>query len=135
VFRKHAKPKQSALEPIPAPPPPVPFAEEYRTCAQIHFREAEKLLERAHAAQAEDRQHEAMLLTDLSISQRERGVLYEKAARGEGSDPIVTEILDGLQQRRDHFIPAPGQSLGIDLEVKESRIARAFRSITFHQSR
>jgi hypothetical protein len=78
---------------------------EFRDIARIHHREAERLLDRARTAQAEDRQHEAMLLADLSIAQRKRAEEYEKAARGEGRDPIVAEILDGLQEQRESFIP------------------------------
>jgi hypothetical protein len=84
-------------------------ADEFREIARIHYREAEKLLERAHEAQAEDRMHEAMLLTDLSIEQRKRAEQYELAAKGECRDPIVAEILDGLQEQREGFTPVDGQ--------------------------
>lgn len=108
----------------------IPYAEEYRVIARIHFREAEKLLGRAHAAQAEDRRHEAMLLTDLSILQRRRAEQYVRAARGEASDPIVTEILEGLQERRNNFIPLPGQTMQDDSKLpQEGRFTRALKSI------
>src|SRR5271157_1913695 len=71
-----------------------PAVQEYLNVARIHRREAQQLLERAQEALAEDRQEEARLLTDLAIARRERAEEFERAARGEGGDPIVTEILD-----------------------------------------
>jgi hypothetical protein len=100
-------------------------AGEYLEIARIHNREARKLLERAQAAHASDQRHEAMLLTDLSIAQRERAEQYEKAARGEGQDPIVAEILDGLKRLRSSFIPAPGQLLGLREYSPGGRFTRA----------
>jgi len=94
-------------------------ANEYIEIARIHNREAKKLLERAQAAHAIDQRHEAMLLTDLSIAQRERAEQYEKAARGEGQDPIVAEILEGLNRLRSSFTPAPGQLPGQLLGLSE----------------
>jgi hypothetical protein len=108
--------------------------DEYRECARIHFREAERLLERARMAQIDDRQHEALLLADLSIAQRKRGEEYLKAARGEGGDPIVDEILDGLQEMRNNYVLAEGQRVNI-MELQSAvgpneRIKRALAWIT-----
>jgi hypothetical protein len=106
-------------------------AGEYLEIARIHHREAERLVSRAQTAQGEDRQHEAMLLTDLAIAQRERALEYEKAAKGEGNDPVVAEILDGLREQRSSFSPAEGQLLG-DMSgyPREGRFARAMAWIT-----
>jgi len=100
-------------------------AEEYRRIADIHFRESEKLIARAHSAQAEDRYHEAMLLTDLAIAQRERAAEYEKTAKGEGHDPVVAEILDGLQEQRNSFIQRRRLRMALPDSVPEGRFARA----------
>ncbi|MGA7829636.1 MAG: hypothetical protein WCA21_01570 [Terracidiphilus sp.] len=69
-------------------------AEEYLEIARIHNREAKQLVEHAHESQTEDRQEEARLLADLARARQERAEEFEKAARGEGGDPIVAEILD-----------------------------------------
>jgi hypothetical protein len=69
-------------------------AKEFLEIANIHHREANKLFDGALAAQAEDRQSEANLLTELAIARRHTAEEFERAARGEGSDPIVAEILD-----------------------------------------
>jgi acyl-CoA reductase-like NAD-dependent aldehyde dehydrogenase len=76
--------------------------EEYLDVARIHHREAKQLLERAQEALAEDRQEEARLLTDLAIAWRERAEAFERAARGEGGDPIVAEILNNQQTQRNN---------------------------------
>jgi hypothetical protein len=73
-------------------------ADEYREIARIHRKEGKQLLEHAHQAEAEDRQEEAKLLMDLSIKWEERAEEFEKAARGEGGDPIVTEILESQDE-------------------------------------
>src|ERR1039458_9180625 len=73
-------------------------ADEYREIARIHHKEAKQLLEHAHQAEAEDRREEAKLLMDLSISWEARAEEFEKAARGEGGDPIVTEILESQEE-------------------------------------
>jgi len=111
--------------------------EEFREIARIHYKEASKLLERARAAKAEDRQHEAMLLADLSIAQRERADEYMKAAEGKGGDPILEEIMDGLQEQRDKFSLQPGQVLEPVAEPLSSklgdRIARALSWVAQHE--
>lgn len=70
------------------------LAKEFLDIAHIHHREADQLFDGALQAQAEDRQEEAKLLNDLAIARRERAEEFERVARGECSDPIVTEILD-----------------------------------------
>jgi hypothetical protein len=68
--------------------------EELREIARIHHREAKELLEHSHQAKAEGREEEAKLLMDLWVAREERAMEFDKAARGEGGDPIVNEILD-----------------------------------------
>ncbi|MGA3159813.1 MAG: hypothetical protein ABSC77_01250 [Terracidiphilus sp.] len=80
-------------------------ADELLEIAQLYHREAKHLLARAHEAQAEDRQEEAKLLTDLAISKRDQAEEFERAARGEGSDPIVNDILKSEQSLRTNFTP------------------------------
>jgi hypothetical protein len=80
-------------------------AEEYLEIARIHRREAMQLFERANQAHAEDRQQEAMLLIDLGIARRERAEEFERAARGEGRDPVVDEILDWQQDLCHNYVP------------------------------
>jgi hypothetical protein len=72
-------------------------ADELHEIARIHYKEAKELLDRANESLAEGRQEEAKLLIDLSKARRERADEFEKAARGEGGDPIVAEILDSQQ--------------------------------------
>ena len=80
-------------------------ADEFREVARIHYKEAKQLFERAQQALAEDRQEEARLLTDIAISRREKAEEYEKAAKENSDDPIVTEILGYQQELRDNYIP------------------------------
>ncbi|MGO9777208.1 MAG: hypothetical protein ACLPM3_11545 [Terracidiphilus sp.] len=80
-------------------------AEEFLEIAKIHHREANKLFEGAAAAQAEDRQSEAKLLTELAVARRNTAVEFERAARGEGSDPIVAEILDWQEGLNEGYVP------------------------------
>jgi len=79
--------------------------EEYLEVASIYNKEAKQLFERAQQALAEDRQEEARLLTDIAISRREKAEEYEKAAKENSDDPIVTEILGYQQELRDNYIP------------------------------
>jgi len=86
-------------------------SEELLEIARLYQKEAKQLLERAQEALAEDRQEEAKLLKDLAIAQRERADEFEKAAREEGGDPIVAEILRHQQsQRKDHASYTPTYS-------------------------
>jgi len=80
-------------------------AEEFLEIARIHHKEAKQMFESADTAKAEGREEEARLLTDLAIARRERAEEFERAARGEGSDPIVTEILDWQKELSEGYIP------------------------------
>jgi hypothetical protein len=80
-------------------------AEALLEIARIHFKEAKQLFDNANAAVAEDRQEEANLLIDLGIARRERAEEFERAARGEGGDPIVTEILDWQKEICESYVP------------------------------
>ena len=73
--------------------------------ARIHHKEAKQLFESAHASEAEGRQQEAKLLFDLATSREERAVEFERAARGEGGDPIVTEILADQEEVIGSYSP------------------------------
>jgi len=70
----------------------ITTVEECLNIARIHHREADQLFENAQKAQAEDLPEEAKLLLDLAVARRARGEEFERAARGEISDPIVAEI-------------------------------------------
>jgi hypothetical protein len=78
-------------------------ADELHEIARIHYKEAKELLDRANESLAEDRQEEAKLLIDLSRTRRERADEFERAARGEGGDPIVAEILDSQEDNRPGY--------------------------------
>lgn len=80
-------------------------AEELLVIARIHHKEAKQLFENAQKAQAEDRQEEARLLTDLAIARRERADELDKAARGESGDPIVAELLESEEVMCKNYTP------------------------------
>ena len=80
-------------------------ADEYREIARIHYKEAKQLFENAQKALAEDRQEEARLLTDLAIARRDRADEFERAARDEGGDPIVDELLDSEEFMCKNYTP------------------------------
>ena len=111
-------------------------ADELHEIARIHYKEAKELLERANQSLAEDRQEEAKLLLDLAKSRRERADEFEKAARGEGGDPIVAEILDWQEDLNEGYVPytptfvtgdepAPEQLIEELRKPKPGHIARA----------
>jgi acyl-CoA reductase-like NAD-dependent aldehyde dehydrogenase len=79
--------------------------EEFLEIARIYDKEADQMLERAQTALAEDRQEEAKLLVDLATAHRERADEFKKAAREDGSDPIVAEILDHQKTHRKNYTP------------------------------
>src|ERR1039457_6775139 len=79
--------------------------EELLVIARIHHKEAKQLLERAQEAQAEGRQEEARLLTDLGIARRERAEELDKAAREEIDDPIVAELLENEEIMCKNYTP------------------------------
>jgi len=75
-------------------------ADQFLEVARIHHLEAKQLFEGAEKARQADRQEEANLLLDLATSREARAMDFERAARGECDDPIVTEIIDGLEETR-----------------------------------
>jgi hypothetical protein len=111
-------------------------ADQFLEMARIHHLEAKQLFENADKAHAADMQEEAKLLMDLAISRRERAEEFERAARGECDDPVVSEINDGLEETRVNFTPyAPSVMTEEELRFTEvpedlkrpplGRIARA----------
>jgi len=80
-------------------------ADQFLEIAHLHHLEAKQLFENAEKARAADRQEEAKLLLDLATSREERAMEFEKAARGECGDPIVSEIIDGLEETRVKHTP------------------------------
>jgi hypothetical protein len=80
-------------------------ADELLEIARIHHREAQELLEHSQQAKAEGREEEAKLLMDLWVAREERAVEFERAARGEGSDPVVNEILDWQEDLCETYTP------------------------------
>jgi hypothetical protein len=79
--------------------------DELRDIARIHHDESRDLLNRALQAKAEGRLEEASLLKDLSFAREKRAWEFERAAKGETGDPIVTEILDDLEEARENYTP------------------------------
>jgi len=80
-------------------------ADQFLEMARIHHLEADQLFDRAIEAHAEDRQEESRLLKDLAISRRARGDEFVRAANCHGGDPIVSDILDGLEETKIKFTP------------------------------
>ena len=73
-------------------------AEKFRDLAVLHRKEADQLRERAREAEEEGRHEEAKLMNDVALVREQRAEELEKAARGEGDDPSVTEVLDSQQE-------------------------------------
>jgi hypothetical protein len=80
-------------------------AAEHLEVARIHYREAKQMEDNAQIAEAEGRLEEAKLLKDLAKSRRETAQEFERAARGEGGDPIVTDILSDQEDMNKNFVP------------------------------
>ncbi|MGD0546524.1 MAG: hypothetical protein ABR991_01695 [Terracidiphilus sp.] len=80
-------------------------AEDCLEIANIHHREAKQLFVGAREAEAEGRQEESKLLHDLAVAREATAVEFETAAKGEGSDPVVTEILDWQKDLCQHYVP------------------------------
>ena len=80
-------------------------AAEHLECARIHVREAKQMEDSAKTAEAEGRVEEAKLLRDLANSRRQTALEFEKAARGEGSDPIVADILSDQEDIHKNYVP------------------------------
>ena len=95
-------------------------AEELLEVALIFQKEAEQLLARAQEALAEDRQEEAKLLIHMAATHRERAEDFQRAARGEGGDPIVAEILDNQQLQRENYTPYTPTYAAPEAELPQS---------------
>ncbi len=83
----------------------TPPSAEHLEIARIHHREAKQMEDNAQTAEAEGRLEEAKLLRDLAKSRREVALEFEKAARGEGKDPIVTDILSDQEDSIKNYAP------------------------------
>ena len=73
--------------------------------ARIHHKEAKQMLDNAEKSRAEGHEEEAKLLTDLAESRRQTALEFERAARGEGSDPIVADILTDQEDLSKNYVP------------------------------
>jgi hypothetical protein len=73
--------------------------------ARIHHKEAKQLQESALASEAENRPEEAKLLMDIANTRLQTALDFEKAARGEGGDPIVTDILSDQDDISKNYVP------------------------------
>ncbi|MGA3009450.1 MAG: hypothetical protein ABSD72_04245 [Terracidiphilus sp.] len=108
-------------------------ADQFLEIARIHHLEAKQLFENAEKARLADREQEYKLLLDVATSREERAMEFERAAKGECDDPIVSEIVDGLDETRVKFTPyAPTLMTEEDLaytpvveKPKHNPIARA----------
>lgn len=80
-------------------------ADQFLEIARIHHQEAKQLFENAEKARLADREQEYKLLLDVAKTREERAMEFERAARGECGDPIVSEIVDGLEETREKFTP------------------------------
>jgi hypothetical protein len=79
--------------------------DQYLEIARIHHREADQLFVGANTAEVEGRKEEAKLLLDLAVARRNTAEEFEKAAKGEGDDPIVAEILDWQEDLCEGYVP------------------------------
>ena len=102
-------------------------ADDYGAIARIHRREAQQLLERSEASSAEGRVEEAKLLVDLYVERQATAEKFEKAARGEGGDPIVEEILDWQEDLTRGYVPYKPTFVTGDVPVPEQLIAELKR--------
>jgi hypothetical protein len=80
-------------------------AEKFRELAGLHLKEAKQLRERAREVEEEGRVEEAKLMLDVAAVREQRAAELEKAARGEGDDPSVAEVLDGEKEVLDAYVP------------------------------
>jgi hypothetical protein len=97
----------------------ITTVEECLNVAHIHHREANQLFEGAQQAQAEERQEEAKLLLDLAIARRARGEEFERAARGEISDPIIAEIRESEPEMFKNYTPNTQTYIAPDKELPQ----------------
>jgi hypothetical protein len=96
-------------------------ADELLEIARIHHKEAKELLEHSQQAKAEGREEEAKLLMDLWVAREERAVEFERAARGEGGDPVVNEILDWQEDICETYTP-PSLEFFTEEELANSKL-------------
>jgi len=80
-------------------------SETFSDLAVLHRKEAKQMRERAREAEEEGLHEEAKLLIDVAISREQRATELEKAARGEGEDPSVVEVLDGEKEALSAYVP------------------------------
>lgn len=73
--------------------------------ARIHRREAKQLLESAQASEAGGHEQEAKLLRDIAQERLDKAEEFERAARGETKDPVVTEILSDQEENIKSYVP------------------------------
>ncbi len=73
--------------------------------ARIHRREVKQMMENAAMAEAEGREQEARLLRDIAKDRQDRAEEFERAARGETKDPVVTEILSDQEETIKNYVP------------------------------
>lgn len=101
---------EDEFEDVREPEPSYTFigtspGDELREVARIHNREAKQLEDNAAIAAAEGREQEAKLLKDIAKERRARADEFERAARGETKDPVVTEILSDQEDLTKSYVP------------------------------
>jgi len=80
-------------------------SDELLAVARIHRREAKQMRDNADTAAAEGREQEAKLLRDIAKDREEKAEEFERAARGETKDPVVSEILDDQENVSKSYVP------------------------------
>jgi acyl-CoA reductase-like NAD-dependent aldehyde dehydrogenase len=73
--------------------------------ARIHRREVKQLLDSAAASETEGREQEARLLRAIAKERQDRAEEFERAARGETKDPVITEILSDQEEGIKNYVP------------------------------
>ena len=72
---------------------------------RIHRREVKQLLDSAIESEAQGREQEAKLLRDIAKERQDRADEFERAARGETKDPVITEILFDQEETTKNYVP------------------------------
>src|ERR1035437_10256879 len=72
---------------------------------RIHRREVKQLLDSAIESEAQGREQEAKLLRDIAKERQDRADEFERAARGETKDPVITEILSDQEESIKNYVP------------------------------
>ena len=83
----------------------TPPGDELLDVVRIHRREVKQLLDSANTSEAEGREQEARLLRAIAKEREDRAVEFERAARGETEDPVVTEILSDQEESTKSYVP------------------------------